>query len=50
MFNTNAQAHCGRRDVLLSKFLGRHLRVCGGVRMDNQTLNVCHVSKQRENL
>ena len=41
----------GRRsDVLFGQFLGCHLRVGGGVRMNYEALDVCNISQQREYL
>ena len=50
MLGADAQTNGGRCDVLLGQFLGRELRVCGGVGVYHQTLHVGHVSQQREDL
>ena len=44
------QSYSRRRDVLLGKFLWRHLRVGGSSRMYGKTLHICHIGEQRENL
>ena len=38
MLGADAQTNGGRCDVLLGQFLGRELRVCGGVGVYHQTL------------
>ena len=50
VFRANREADGRGRDVLLGQFLGRELRVGGGVGMDDEALHVGHVGQQREYL
>ena len=50
MLRAYAEANRGGRDVLLLQLLGRHLRVGGGVGMDDEALDVGHVGQEGEDL
>ena len=48
MLDADTQAYGRGIDVLLFELLGSHLRVGGGGGVDDQTLHVGHIGKERE--
>ena len=50
VLGADAESHGTRRDVLGGEFVGRHLRMRGGVGMDDETLDVGHVGEEGENV
>lgn len=50
MLRADGKAHGGWRDVLLRQLFRTHLRVGGGVRMDDKALHIRHIRQQGENL
>ena len=50
MLRTDGQPDGGWRDVLLGQFLRAHLRVGGGIGVDDEALHVGHIRQQREDL
>ncbi len=50
MLDTDAETYGRWSNVLLGKFLWRALAVSGGIWMDNQRLDICHIGQEREEL
>ena len=50
MLCTDGKPDGGRRDVLLGQLLWAHLRVGGGIGVDDEALHVGNICQQREDL
>ena len=50
MLGADGETDGRRSDVLFGQFLGRELRVGGGVRMNYEALDVGYICQQREDL